>query len=307
THEASKFGRRFRLPFPFYKNLVEECKRERWHGRFDSGDAVSLDSIPAEVSHVAVLQILGRGTDSTTQSWSLVYTRARFRLAFTRSARIFAKGVYKTWISAPEREDLKEFTATYARLGFQGAVGSCDVTHVRWDKAPAIRTVYYTGNEGFPSIAYQVTVDHTGRALAVTAGFVGANNDRTIRNDPSVDRGKTHEAHTQMEYTLVDLEGREFTEKRAYLIVDGGYHQKCPCSLRPSSVAISRTCLKWSKRLESVRKDVECFFGSLNGRFRILKMPLMFWASNANLREKSDNIFFVCCTLQSMLLAYGGL
>ncbi|CAM9550102.1 unnamed protein product, partial [Discosporangium mesarthrocarpum] len=32
-HETSKFRRRFRLPFPFYKKLVEECKRERWFGR----------------------------------------------------------------------------------------------------------------------------------------------------------------------------------------------------------------------------------------------------------------------------------
>ncbi|CAM9797307.1 unnamed protein product, partial [Discosporangium mesarthrocarpum] len=28
THEASKVRRRFRLPYPFYKKLVEECKRE---------------------------------------------------------------------------------------------------------------------------------------------------------------------------------------------------------------------------------------------------------------------------------------
>ncbi|CAM9535369.1 unnamed protein product, partial [Discosporangium mesarthrocarpum] len=58
---------------------------------------------------------------------------------------------------------------------------------------------------------------------------------------------------------------------------------------------------KWSKHLESVRKDVECFFGRLKGLFRILKMPLVFWASNANLREKIENIFFDFCILQNML------
>ncbi|CAN0130248.1 unnamed protein product, partial [Discosporangium mesarthrocarpum] len=56
--------------------------------------------------------------------------------------------------------------------------------------------------------------------------------------------------------------------------------------------------LKWSTRLESVWKDVECFFGRLKGRFRILKMPLM---------EKIDSIFFVCCILQNILHAYDGL
>ncbi|CAN0001666.1 unnamed protein product [Discosporangium mesarthrocarpum] len=100
----------------------------------------------------------------------------------------FAKGMYKTRISAPEGEDLNGVTATYARLRLPGAVGSCDVTHIRWDKAPASRTVYYTGKEGFPSIAYQVTVDHTGHALVVIAGFAGATNDEAIvRYDLLVD------------------------------------------------------------------------------------------------------------------------
>ncbi|CAN0351921.1 unnamed protein product, partial [Discosporangium mesarthrocarpum] len=134
--------------------------------------------------------------------------------------------MYEIWISAPEGEDPKKGVATYARLGFPGAVGSSDDTHVRWDKAPASRTVYYTSNEGFPSIAYQVAVDHTGCALAMTAGFAGATDDKTIVcYDPSVDRVKTHEAYTQMEYTLADSERRELTEKGGYRVVDGGYHQ----------------------------------------------------------------------------------
>lgn len=40
------------------------------------------------------------------------------------------------------------------------------------------------GKQGFPNIAYEVTVDHSGRALAVTEGFTGATNDTTaIRYD----------------------------------------------------------------------------------------------------------------------------
>ncbi|CAM9797236.1 unnamed protein product [Discosporangium mesarthrocarpum] len=61
---------------------------------------------------------------------------------------------------------------------------------------------YYTGKEGFRSITYQVTMDHTGLALAVTAGFAGATNDKTIvRYDPSVDRMKTHEAYSTLWWT----------------------------------------------------------------------------------------------------------
>ena len=51
-----------------------------------------------------------------------------------------------------------------------------------------------------------------------------------------------------------------------------------------------------SKWLESVRKDVECFFGRVKGRFRILKLPLFF-------RQKIqiDNIWFTCYILHNLL------
>lgn len=54
--------------------------------------------------------------------------------------------------------------------------------------------------------------------------------------------------------------------------------------------------------MESVRKDVECFFGILKGRFRILKLPILY-------RDKKaiDNVFFACCILHNILHAYDGL
>ena len=59
---------------------------------------------------------------------------------------------------------------------------------------------------------------------------------------------------------------------------------------------------RFSKWLESVRKDVEWFFGRLKGRFRILKLPILF-------RKKKDinNIFFTCCILHNMLHSFDGL
>ncbi|CAN0311429.1 unnamed protein product [Pylaiella littoralis] len=58
----------------------------------------------------------------------------------------------------------------------------------------------------------------------------------------------------------------------------------------------------FSKMLESVRKDVECFFGILKGRFRILKLRLAY-----HCREDIDNIFFTCCILHNMLHSFDGM
>ena len=53
----------------------------------------------------------------------------------------------------------------------------------------------------------------------------------------------------------------------------------------------------WSKRLESIRKDVERCFGVLKKRFRVLKVSMQF-------REAKfmENIFFTCCVFHNMLL-----
>lgn len=59
---------------------------------------------------------------------------------------------------------------------------------------------------------------------------------------------------------------------------------------------------RWSKTLESVRKDVECFFGILKGRFRILKLPILY-----RRQEDIDNMFFTCCILHNMLHSFDGL
>lgn len=72
--------------------------------------------------------------------------------------------------------------------------------------------------------------------------------------------------------------------------------------MNPTKTPLVKEEIAWSKRLESVRKDVECFFGILKGRFRILKLPVLY-----RKREDVDNVFFTCCILHNMLHAYDGL
>ncbi|CAB1096341.1 unnamed protein product [Ectocarpus sp. CCAP 1310/34] len=63
-----------------------------------------------------------------------------------------------------------EVMCMYDKLGMTGAIGSTDVTHIGWGMCPFTLGRSYTGKEGFPTIAYQVTVDHAGRAIAITSG-----------------------------------------------------------------------------------------------------------------------------------------
>ncbi|CAM9767760.1 unnamed protein product, partial [Hapterophycus canaliculatus] len=62
------------------------------------------------------------------------------------------------------------------KLGFPGAMGSTDVTHVAWSRPPYNQARSYGGKEGASTVGYQVTVNHAGRALAVTKGFTDSTN-----------------------------------------------------------------------------------------------------------------------------------
>lgn len=58
----------------------------------------------------------------------------------------------------------------------------------------------------------------------------------------------------------------------------------------------------WSKRLESVRKDIECCFGRVKGRWRLFRGSIQFGS-----REKIDNAWFTVCILHNMLHKFNGL
>ena len=53
--------------------------------------------------------------------------------------------------------------------------------------------------------------------------------------------------------------------------------------------------------MESVRKDVECAFGVLKGRFRFLKLPIQFHD-----KEVIDDMFLTCVGLHNMLHLWDG-
>jgi hypothetical protein len=65
-------------------------------------------------------------------------------------------------------------------VGFPGAIGCTDVVHLWWDKCPMSLTNFYTVKEGYPTIAYEMTCDHSGRILYCTLGFYGSQNDKSI-------------------------------------------------------------------------------------------------------------------------------
>lgn len=88
--------------------------------------------------------------------------------------------------------------------------------------------------------------------------------------------------------------------KGAHLICDNGYH-KVPAMICPMTFRANMKDVFWSEWVESVRKDVECTFGILKSRFRILKNPFQ-----SHGLQTLEDVFFVCCMIHNILLIVDG-
>lgn len=114
----------------------------------------------------------------------------------------------------------------YDKVGFAGAIGSTDVTHVKWGCYPHSRQRSYISKEGHPTIAYQATVDPTGRVLGVTKGSPDATNDETIiRYDLTVERVREDPRYKDQTFELRRSDGTVMECQGNYLLVDNGYHK----------------------------------------------------------------------------------
>ena len=115
----------------------------------------------------------------------------------------------------------------------------------------------WTGKEGFPTLVFQVVVDHDRRIQYVSNYFYGANNDITICYNDLYTRQVLAGAFKDVSYELYDANGKSLLVKGGYLITDGGYVDNI-VFIDPDHARMTRQSVLWSEWIESIRKDVEC-------------------------------------------------
>ncbi|CAN0447495.1 unnamed protein product, partial [Pylaiella littoralis] len=215
---------------------------------------------------LASLHILGRGNFFEDMTQMSHISEPTIQITFHMFNKLFAQEFYHDHVHLPTAgEDQDQVMRHYDLLGFTGAIGSTDVTHIKWAACPYSWAKHYTGKEGFATIAFQAIVDHTGRLLAATKGFGGSMNDKTIITVPLIRTRFSHRSSKvapSSSHVLSAFRFRPSVTPRLPSYISG--------RSSPSKFAGTDIEIRWSKALESVRKDVECFFGILKGRFRIL-------------------------------------
>ena len=307
--ESSAAGRRYRRKFRMPKVKVDELvaeasKQSRWadkppgpgHGR---GPARA----PLVLKVMAALVYLGKGVDTEDLEDLAQISDATLKVFIPPFLKWLAHTEYHKHVYLPCGQALNNALGVYARLGMPGACCSADGVHVAWNKCRSTQRHLFTGKEGFPTVAWNVSVLHSREIVHIARWMGGSQNDKTMaQHDVFFARLRSATFHPEKTYTLYNRDGTTSVHKGLYAIVDNGYHHWM-CLMPPfKGVCPDDETSMWSKRLESVRKDAECTFGTVKRRFRILRIP-----SDQATPEGIDNTFRACCVLHNILLRHDGL
>lgn len=205
-------------------------------------------------------------------------------------------------------EDVASARQEFDQAGLHGCFASSDGTHVISERIhAALKNNHLGGKSSHTTRAYNMTVTHRRRILGSSLGYPGRWNDKTLqRFDKLLE--DLHEGKILQDevFELLDHDERgnviTVKYKGLYVAVDNGYLTRAETMPPIKNEAETMAELRWSKWLESMRKDVECAFGIMKGRFRILKSGIRLHGV-----EIIDDIWFTCCALHNWLLEVDGL
>jgi hypothetical protein len=193
--------------------------------------------------------------------------------------------------------ELRRVSKCYEEVGLPGCCGSMDVVHVKWSMCPTGDHNRAKGKAGYPTLAFQCITDYNRRVIGIYGPQFGTRNDKEIvKVDPNVHHIRTG-WFKDVSWRYYTSEGRVQKERGAYLICDNGYH-RWPISISPYASADCASVEGYfSTNLESIRKDVECTFGILKKRWRMLNDGMNYRDINT-----CEKIFVTCCCLNNFLL-----
>ena len=302
SYYYKRFRRRFRIPFELFYPLVEECKQ---HKIFDTvADAIGTGrtkQIPIEFKVLASMRMLGRDyyADDVTEILNCGEETARsFMLAFIRGV---SKEMYTTYVYVPEGEELDAVEEGYRRAGLPGCLGSMDCTHVIWDRAAKKIANQCKQSGCAKTLSFEVVVDHCRRIHHVSKPFYGTTNDKRVMAHDTYPFDLVHNrVHAEREFRTYNSLGEPSKWQGAWLITDNGYSRSMSLQC-PDHHTTEHDEVMFAEWLESMRKDIECIFGILKGRFCILKNAI-----RLKYEDDIEALFRTCAVLHNILLQFDG-
>ena len=304
----AKFRNRFRLPYANYLDLLQWIRDDTRFARWCGEKVNRKMSSPIELLVLGSLRYLGRGWTFDDIEEQTAISREVHRTFFHVFIEFCSTSLYSRFVLTPvhlpeARSNMRE----YEVAGFPGCVGSTDCTHVTTERCEyRLKNNHLGAKSSHTTRTFNLTCNHRRRIIHSTHGGPGRWNDQTmVRLDQFISGIRDGLLLQDNDFELLDYDrlGNVISVKYkgVYVIVDNGYLQ-WSCTVPPFTVTSDMDEIRWSKWLESMRKDVECTFGILKGRWRILKSGIRIEGV-----DSVDKVWLTCCALHNWLLEIDGL
>jgi len=196
-------------------------------------------------------------------------------------------------------KELEPIMRQYEEEGLPGVAGSVNVVHVKRSNCPAGDYNCSKGKDSYPSLAFECITDFDRRILGVFGPQFGSNNDKHIVKIDDNIRLLNEGWLSQVEWQYYVKDESISSSTGVYVICDNGYI--CwPSTICPfmGSKINGRLEDYFSSKVESLRKDVECVFGILKGRWASLDKGFKYRDV-----KTCGQIFFTCAVLHNMMLS----
>lgn len=213
THfNGRTFRNRFRVPCPVFEDIVQQCRNATNPDGSPWWDKASTDccgqiTVPLELLVLGCLRVLGRGMCFDGLNELSNISIESHRSFFHKFTDLFGNTIFKKHCFPPTTPlEIDKILMEYQAAGLPGCIGSCDVTHVVWDRVPYKIRPKYSGKEKYPTVAYEVVCTHTRRIISCSQGFSGSTTDLTIvKYDDFVQSMHRKTRYADIQYELVDV------------------------------------------------------------------------------------------------------
>jgi len=308
----TKFRRRFRMPYSAYIDLLTRVQSAEEFARWGRKDAVGEKASPVGLLLLGTLRYLGRGLTFDDLEEYTAIGEETHRQFFHVFIKFGEDTLFPQYVSTPRTAaEYEKHRPEFSTGGLSGAGFSCDATNViMWRCEHNLKQANMGFKQSHPARTYNVCVNHRREIIHTTTGHPSRWNDKSLAYFDELLCG-IHEGKMLQD---VEFELLEWTSdagdcskvaskkyRGAWGLVDNGYH-RWACTQAPSKINNLLIEQRLSDWIESFRKDSECVFGILKGRWRILKTGIRLEGAQA-----ADRIWLTCCALHNMLLQIDGL
>eukprot|EP00797_Seminavis_robusta_P021439 Sro3344_g347030.2 (377) ;mRNA; r:5289-6419 len=300
------------MPYPCFVDFLKKVKESGFFSQYQRRNSAKTPPSPIGLLLLGSLRYLGRGHTFDDLEEATAISEETHRRFFHRFIQYGEDTLYPEYAIAPQTaEEFQTHQHEFAMAGLPGCGFSTDATNViLWNCTHNLKQSHIGFKQNHPARTYNLSTNHRKQILHTTKGHRSRWNDKTLAYYDSF-LNRIHEGSILQDVTFFLLErstenNNESVIKRtkykgAWWIVDNGYH-RWSCTQAPGKSDMYRPQQRLSEFIESMRKDVECVFGILKGRWRVLKTGIRLHGETA-----ADRIWLTCCALHNMLLQVDGL